>query len=266
MITDPWIVFSRQHRWSERLEHLDRSLQSSLATVCVDHALASIPNTGKSLLSDARQALWEQGRQEWRSKLEAYADRLDESPQPGDPPMRAIDALLHAFAGNGEAEFDALEALFCAFWSLAECSCPTGGWIVQQLGSSGLMEELETQIAACRRAYNELVFQENVFRRLEGNPTPLTRQQAAILADLGPEDENTHTEFAREIFQAALENLSPTRSLEKSYLRTLIYFAEFEKGCGRSLRAARLYDQALAELETWGDEQSAAALRSHYPN
>ena len=122
--------------------------------------------------------------------------------------------------------------------------------------------------AAAAAVVGRLTQVEGRVDRLKGGKLPATPVKVGVwqgLADLDPEDENTHVDFAREIFQAALENLSPTRSLEKSYLRTLIYFAEFEKGCGRSLRAARLYDQALAELETWGDEQSAAALRSHYP-
>jgi hypothetical protein len=251
MITDPWIVFSQENGWPRRVENLDKPLQSSLVTSCVDHALAPLAFPDPGLLADARQALWEAESEVWLARLEAYAIRLDESPKPGDPPLRAIDALVYAISAQTGGEFDPLEALFSAFWAMAGTICPSEGWIEEQYGRSGLMEELEAQVAACPQAYHELVFQEVVLRHLEADPIPLTRQGAALLADLPAPNETARAEFAREIYQAALDTLSSTQNLEKSYLRTLLHLAEFEKEQGQAEHAAELERLAQAEIRRW---------------
>ena len=158
MITDPWIAYAQEHQWEERMDRLEMRLQPSLAEACVDHALAVIPLASQGLLETARQALWKPNlvREPWISRLQAYAERIAETPEPQDPPDRAVDALLYAFAvmDDPKALEYLQEALFSAFWALADAACSDDGWVAELVGRPELMAELEAQIgcAGCQES------------------------------------------------------------------------------------------------------------------
>ncbi len=264
MITDPWSAYAQLQHWEERISRLEERLQSSLVTASVDHALAAIPFAAQGLLADARRAMWEldQEPEAWSARLQAYADQIAEDPGPQDPPLRAVEALVYAFADKAGVKFDVLEALYSAYWSLAETVCPSGGWIEELLGRPDLEVELEARTGACQPAYRELGYQAAVLERLERDPTPLVHQEAARLADQTPPDETAYTEFARMLFRRAQETLYQAPGAARSYIRVLLYFAAFEQEHGQFEQAAFLYHQALAELQPIGSKEAIAALQA----
>jgi len=266
MITDPWIAYAQEHQWKERIDRLEMRLQFSLAAACVDHALAVVPLAGQALLETARQALWkpDPAREPWVSRLQAYAERIAETPEPQDPPDRAVDALLYTFAvlDDPNALEYVQEALFTAFWALADAVCSDGGWVAELLGRPGLMAELEAQIGTCRPAYRELSYQETVLKQLERHLEPLTKSEAADLADQIVPEETAHTAFARQLYRRALESLSGAPGAQQSYVRALLDFAVFEQDHGRNEWAAELYNRALAELEALDKPEGVDAVRT----